>query len=97
MAEIDTRAVVAAERIFEDVPLPRSNRSRKILRFAVGQVVPGPERDRLNVDDQGRQTKVPSAETDAVAGVPERARTAKKAPARKAPAKKAPAKKRASR
>lgn len=82
-------AVVATARIFEEVPIPRTSRTRKVLRYAVGHVVPGGDVDRLNVKADGTQAKVPTAEADASGAVP---LAAKKAPAKKAPAKKAAAK-----
>ena len=56
--------VVATERIFEEVPIPRSDRTRRVLRYAVGQVVPEADLDRLNVTKDGTQKSVPMAETD---------------------------------
>ena len=88
--------VVATARIFEEVPVPRSSRTRKVLRYAVGQVIPEAEAKRLGVSSEGTQKKVPLAETDPSGVVPltQKAIPAKKTAAKKAPAKKAaPAKK----
>lgn len=87
--------VVASTRIFEEVPVPRSQRTRKVLRFAAGQVVPEAEAKRLGVSADGTQKKVPLAETDPSGVIPLTQKTlpAKKTAAKKVTAKKAPAKK----
>lgn len=92
-------AVVATERIHEILPVPRSSRTRRVLRYAPGQVVSPEDVDRLNVKADGTQGKVPTAEADASGAVPLAAKkaAAKKAPARKATAKKATTKKAAPR
>lgn len=79
--------VVATARIFEEVPVPRSQRTRKVLRFAAGQVVPEAEAKRLGVSANGTQKKVPVAEVDA-SGVVPLTQTVKKTTAKKAAAKK---------
>ena len=87
--------VVATARIFEEVPVPRSTRTRKVLRYGAGQIVPEAEAKRLGVSAEGTQKKVPLAEADAAGTVPltQKAIPAKKTAAKKAPAKKATAKK----
>ena len=86
---------VATERIWEAVPVPRTKRTRRVLRFRPGQGIPEAEAKRLNVKADGTQSKVPLAETD-VANVtalpPSKAAPAKKA-AKKTAAKKSGAKK----
>lgn len=51
--------VVASERIFEEVRIPRSKRTRKVLRFTPGMVVPEADAKRLGVSKAGKQKKVP--------------------------------------
>lgn len=90
--------VVATERIWEAVPVPRTkDRTRRVLRYRPGQVIPEATAKALNVKADGTQSKVPTADADTTNVVPlqaaPRKAAAKKAPARKATAKKAPAKK----
>lgn len=89
--------VVATERIWERVPIPRTkDRTRKVLRFAAGSIVPEEDAKRLNVKADGTQSKVPLAETDESGTVPlsdPPKAAAKAAPTKKAAAKKAAAKK----
>lgn len=63
--------VVATERIFEKVPIPRTQgRTRQVLRYTPGQVVPGDQAKALGVDKKGRQKKIPTAESDPAGVVP---------------------------
>ena len=62
--------VVATERIFEKVRIPRAkDRTRKILRYTPGQVIPEKVAKALGVDKKGRQKKVPTND-DAAGLVP---------------------------
>lgn len=63
-------AVVAAERIWEIVPVPRSRRTRKVLRFAPGAAIPPDEAKRLNVRQDGHQSKIPTAKPASTTSVP---------------------------
>lgn len=62
--------VVASERIFEDMPIPRSTRTRRILRYAPGAVIPEARAKALNVGKNGRQKKVPTAKFDETGAIP---------------------------
>lgn len=88
--------VIAAERIFEEVPIPRSTRTRRVLRYAKGQTVPDSDVGRLGVASNGTQKKVPLAEVDesgAVVPLPSTAASTKTlSPPRKAAPRKAAAK-----
>lgn len=88
-------AVVATERIHERVAIPRSTRTRKVLRYGPGQVVAPEDVDRLNVRPDGTQSKVPTA--DAASDVVTPLAAKKKAPAKKSAARKATTKKAAPR
>lgn len=58
--------VVATERIFENVRIPRTkDRVRKVLRFTPGMAVPGDQAKALGVDKKGRQKKVPTNDDQA--------------------------------
>lgn len=84
--------VVATDRIFEKVPIPRTQRTSKVLRFRPGQVIPAEDARRLGVGTDGTQKSVPTAEETSTPVVPLAAKaSAKKAKAapKKAPAKKA--------
>lgn len=61
--------VIATTRIYEEVPIPRSDRTRRVLRYGVGAVVPADDQKRLNVSKDGGQSKVPMAETDETGAV----------------------------
>lgn len=62
--------VVAAERIFEDLRIPRTkNRTRRVLRYTPGQVIPEAVAKALGVDKKGKQKKVPTSD-DASGVVP---------------------------
>lgn len=94
----DQNAVVATERIFEVREIPRTSRTRKILMYAPGQIVPGPDVERLNVRPDGTQGKTPTVEVDTSGAVPlDQKPKARKSPARKTTASKTRAKKTASR
>lgn len=80
--------VVAFARIFEEVPIPRSERTRRVLRFAPGQVIPEADAKRLNVKADGTQSKVPVADADDAGVIPLTQTVKKAAPAKKAAAKK---------
>lgn len=57
--------VVATTRIWEDIPIPRTkNRTRRVLRFTPGQVVPEADAKRLKVKKDGTQSKVPVSTGD---------------------------------
>jgi topoisomerase IA-like protein len=81
--------VVSTERIWEKVPIARTSRSAKLLRFRPGQIVPEAEAKRLNVKADGTQSSVPTAAEI----IPEVDATTSTAPAKKAATKKAVAKK----
>lgn len=94
--------VVAQERIFEKVPIPRSKRTSRRLAYTPGQVIPADRAVALNVKADGTQGDVPLVENDgavvplaADAQVEAPTTTAAKAqaPTKKAAAKKAAAKK----
>lgn len=88
--------VVATERIWEQVPIPRTkDRTRKVLRFAPGSIIPSEEAKRLNVKGDGTQSAIPTAESpDGLVPLdPEMKVSAKKAAPAKAAAKKSGAKK----
>lgn len=90
-------AVVATERIHERTSIPRSSRTRKVLRYAPGQVVKPEDVERLNVKADGTQGKVPTTDEGSTVTTPLAAKKqARKAPAKKA-ARKATAKKAAPR
>lgn len=61
--------VIATERIYEDLPIARSDRRRRVLRYGIGAVVPEADQKRLGVTSKGTQSKVPEAEIDASGGV----------------------------
>jgi len=62
--------VVASERIFEKVRIPRSKtRTRKVLRYTPGQVIPSEVAKALGVRKDGTQKKVPTSD-DATGVVP---------------------------
>ncbi len=89
-------AIVATERIHERIPVPRSKRTRKVLRYGPGQVVPPADVDRLNVKADGTQSSVPTAEDGSTVSVPlpaKKAAAKRKAPAKAAAKKASPAKK----
>lgn len=68
--------VIATERIFEKLPITNAQeRTRKVLRFAPGQVVPDEEAERLGVSADGTQADVPTADTDVSGHVPLVSRT----------------------
>jgi hypothetical protein len=91
-------AVVATERIHEVLTIPKTERTRRVLRYAPGQVVSPEDVDRLNVKADGTQGKIPTTDpTDGVVPLAAKKAAAKKAPARKAAAKKATTKKAAPR
>lgn len=77
-------AVVATARIFERVPIPRSSRTRRVLRYAVGQIVPEDDVDRLRVKADGTQRSVPEADSDPAGVVPLAAKKAAKKATKKA-------------
>lgn len=97
--------IVATERIWENVPIPRTaDRTRRVLRYRPGQVVPEDRAKALNVKADGTQSKVPTADDatgDAAVPIKKAApvkkaakkttakRAGKKATGRKAAAKKA--------
>lgn len=74
--------VVAKEKVWERVPIPKTDRTRRVLRFSPGQIVPEAEAKRLGVSAAGKQAVVPTAETDPSGVIPLAAR--KKAAAKKA-------------
>lgn len=80
-------AVVATARIFEKVPIPRSDRTSKVLRFTPGNVIPGDVAERLNVGADGTQSSIPTADAEATSAVP-LTPTPTKAAQKAAPAKK---------
>lgn len=87
-------AVVAAERIRERVPIPRSKRTKTILRYAPGNVVTPEDVERLGVKPDGTQPVIPTADGGSDVSVPLPAKKAAKKATKKATAKKrAPAKK----
>jgi hypothetical protein len=89
-------AVVATERIHEVLTIPKTERTRRVLRYAPGQVVKPEDVERLNVKADGTQGKIPTTDpTDGVVPLAAKKAAAKKAPARKATAKKAATKKKA--
>lgn len=97
-------AVVATARIFEEVPIPRTTRTRKVLRYTPGHPIPEADVARLNVKADGTQSSVPLADADESGAVPlaakkapakRAAKTAAKRTTKKATAKKAAARKRA--
>lgn len=63
--------VVASERIWEDELVPRGNgRTRRVLRYKAGDVIPADAAERLNVDSDGKQSSVPVAEAVSSGAVP---------------------------
>lgn len=93
--------VIAQSRVYEEVPIPRTERTRKVLRFGIGAVIPAEDAKRLKVDAAGRQRSVPMADLDESGAVVPLSQTAPGVqrepvtPPRKAPAKKAKAAKKA--
>lgn len=62
--------VVARDRVWERVPIPRSKRFRRVLRYRAGQVIPEEKARALNVGDDGIQTEVPTSDRDESPSVP---------------------------
>lgn len=47
--------IVAAERIWDEIPIWNSPRTRRVLAYRPGQLVPREDADRLHVGPDGRQ------------------------------------------
>lgn len=62
--------VVATTRIWEDVPIPKSTRFRRVLRYRPGDVVRAADAERLAVDVNGVQSSVPRATFDGSGVIP---------------------------
>lgn len=56
--------IIATARVYEEVPLARSDRTRRVLRYGIGAVIPEAEAKRLNVSGDGTQSTVPKADAD---------------------------------